>query len=361
MFLYFFLIIIGFFFCLISDKRGKNLGFIFLILLTFFSMFRGINVGIDTFHYYNNDFSNTYEINLSSEVSYDYELLTLLVSTAIAKLGLNPRTFLWFLSIITSVFIFKAAKKFKVSYILPLFFFLLLNYYSISLNQSRQIASASIILYAFSFLERDDKKKYQYFVYVVLATSIHLSSIIFLPVYFVKYLHFESKRVYSQMIFVFTFILFAYVQLHKESFLNTVLGNVDQMSVYEHLGGDTEDRSFSVMGFISALIGLFINVLICLKLLRSDNNKVFPYLLLLTIMLEVLLSAYSGNIGRVLYGFSFIKFIAFASYFGNLRLKKFGEKECLFIFLVVYYSYIMLNSLSAGSYGVVPYYMTFDL
>lgn len=358
MFLYYFLLFIGLFFCLIYEKKGKSLGIVFMLLLTFFSMFRGINVGLDTYHYYNNDFANTYEFDLSSEVSYDYEFLTLFVSSFISSTGLNPRAFLWFLSITTSLFLFLAAKRFRVNYLFTFFFFFLLNYYSISLNQSRQIASAAVLLFAFSFLEEKDKKRFLYFIFVLLAASIHVSSIIFLPFYFVRYLKIKINKKSVLLIICLIFGLFILVQLNKGTMLNSVLSQIDQMSVYGHLGEETENRTFSVMGIISALITLVLNVFICLNLLKEKGDRAFSVVLLVTIFLEVLLSAFSGNIGRLLYGFSFIKFIAFSAYFDQLRLGKLGKKEMVFLILVVFDSYLMFSSLSGGSYGIVPYYIT---
>ena len=322
-------------------------------------MFRGINVGLDTYHYFNNDFSDTYQLNFSSDVSYDYEVLSLFISSFIKSFGLPSRAFVWFLSLVTSTFIYLAARKFRVSYLLTFFFFVITNYYAISLNQSRQIASAAIVLYAFTFLEEQDKKKYLYFAAVLLAASIHISSLLFLPVFFVRKLKISFTKKHEKLIGVLIIVAFAIVQTNKSFFLDSVLANVDQVSVYSHLGAATESRNFSLMGFLAATITIVLNIIICLELLRVQKNEIFPVLFLVTIILEVVFSVYSGNIGRVLYGFSFIRFIAFAEYFRRLSFnKKMKLKEVLFLVTAFYYSYLMIASLSAGSYGVVPYYIT---
>ena len=66
------------------------------------------------------------------------------------------------------------------------FFIYLLLFYNTSLNVVRQGIAIPIILYSFKFI--DDRKPVSYLLFVLIAGSFHISSIVVLPFYYLFHL-----------------------------------------------------------------------------------------------------------------------------------------------------------------------------
>lgn len=76
------------------------------------------------------------------------------------------------------------------------------GYYFCSLNGIRQMLAASILLYAIKFIVNRDKTKFM--LLVILASTIHLSSLIFIPIYFLSCL--KLKNFHRILITIVTFV-----------------------------------------------------------------------------------------------------------------------------------------------------------
>lgn len=72
-----------------------------------------------------------------------------------------------------------------------LLFFLTPSYFN-SLNQLRQAVAMSIFLFASQYLWKRDWKKY--FLWIIIATTIHISALVYVPVYFLYGMKAEIKK-----------------------------------------------------------------------------------------------------------------------------------------------------------------------
>ncbi len=80
-------------------------------------------------------------------------------------------------------FLFKAIEEQSISFPLSLLIFFISSSYFASMNQLRQAISMPIMLYAYRFIR--DRNPLPYLFWCIIATCIHASSLVYLPLYFV--------------------------------------------------------------------------------------------------------------------------------------------------------------------------------
>lgn len=80
-------------------------------------------------------------------------------------------------------FLFKAIREQSISAALSLLIFFISSSFFASMNQLRQAISMPIMLYAYQYVR--DKKPLPYFFWCIVASCIHASSLVYIPLYFV--------------------------------------------------------------------------------------------------------------------------------------------------------------------------------
>lgn len=356
---YFYILFILLFLSSLLFRDNKRLGIFLLLFMTFMCAFRGMNVGTDTASYWNNDFAHDFA--LDSKSSYDAEFLFVLWTNTITNFNLNPRLCLFSLSIITLLFLLLSVKRFrlsnKVSYVHVAFYFYILGFYAMSFNIARQIAASTIVLYAYSFLPKENKKRYLFFVFILLASSIHISSIIFTPFYFVRKLKFGwfSKHIYVTIIVMAVFYIV--VQLYKGTMMSSLFSHLSIFSYYEKYAEKTMQSDVSIVGFVFAIAEIIL-FLLCFKRLSKSGSNILASLLFLSVIITIILSAFYGNIYRLRIGLTIVEPMAVATAFSQTSKLK-GQDIVLFLAITLVFGYEALSSLSRGAYDIIPYYFSF--
>lgn len=180
--------------------KNRGVGYLLFILLFFLAAFRGANVGSDTEDYisvstieqkaFYADMSNLEFDDLGSRI----ELLNNFAYKLISIIGGDGRLILVFYASLMLFSLYKAFKRFGVNVVYGVSFFVILEFFFISFCYSRQLCAVGILLYAFSFLMDKGTRSLWFFVFVLLATSIHSFSIFCFLLYLVKYIPIISKR-----------------------------------------------------------------------------------------------------------------------------------------------------------------------
>ena len=182
--------------------KSKNGGKVFVIILLFFSMFRGDNVGNDTKNYLDPHYIYLRSLNVDTDISGEsilslwgerIEFGSALLNGIVYSLDLHPRIIVFAYSIITLLFLYYALKKFKVNSVIALLMYVLIGQYFFSLSAARQMAAVSVFLFGLTFLFEQGKRKYLFSLYAVLGTSIHASCIFFIWIYFLRYLRIKKS------------------------------------------------------------------------------------------------------------------------------------------------------------------------
>ena len=341
--------------CLLSVltyPKTDYMGILILFLLCFISMFRGETVGIDTENYYNNLFSADYSTELVVS-NHDFEFFFIGFCDFVRNYGLDPRCCLYFLSFITFLFLGLTARGHDVSLTYVCFFYLLFNDYALSLNIARQMAVCSIVLYAYSYLEFYNYRKYFFFLFILLASSIHASAIFFSVLFFIRNISFH-RYIPELKLLVIAIVTYASLQFFKTFILDRILNSLGLISIYSALGEDTSSTTLSLFGFFYRMIGVIIGVHVFSELKDVCWNKILD-VFLVGIFIRILLSPFYGNIGRLGLYLYITDVIVFSLYFlyyykrsDNLRLVE-------FLCVVFYYSIEYFGVLVGNTYETVPY------
>jgi hypothetical protein len=350
--------------CLDSRLRGNDniVGFIqlckvlpnFLVvgLLLFFSMFRGDNVGLDTSLYLDITERTTNILSLES-ASYSFEIFYNFVCGRIIAYSLDPHLILYFFSILTFIFLVKAFKRFEVNISLGCFFFFLCGFYFLSLNIARQLTAVSIILYAYSFLQYENKKKYLFFLYVILAATIHFSSIVFILFYFIRYLNISKK-----IFILFATVALLYTFLPANILISSFIRDNNLLLQYQqYLLHADEFNESSLNGQIFNIIKFAFNIFIFTQL--NKNNDVIDRLFIVSIVLDLLMFGVFGDFRRILLGILIIRIVYYARYFNQNKFNM--TKMIIFALFVLVYMYEIFTPIAvgSGSYDIVPYNFSF--
>ena len=239
------LLCILFFSSISKDKKDRALWlFVFVCILSFFSAFRDA-LGTDYENYLEKlSYSSISTISILSEPLFE------VISCVIQKTALSPVFFFFISSIITLPLLCSFfMKKNEVMYSSLIIFILFPTLYFNTFNLVRQFFSTAVFLYAVRFIY--DRKFLQYLLSIALACTMHISSIILLPLYF-----FLNKR-YSLRAYLLLILAFVLVALSIEPILQNIQFLGSRYSIYvesdEQLGSSLMVLLYNVV-FVIMLI-----------------------------------------------------------------------------------------------------------
>lgn len=257
MYIYFFVFIL--LFLLSVGKFGKYdiIGrLLSLVLLVLFSGLR-YGVGVDYFSYENLFYSGEFAAWIEPGF---YFLMEIVRNFNDSFTSFNILT-----SFLTMGLLFYSLRSYKKVFVisLSLFFFSQsgLGFY---FNGIRQAMAAAIFLFSYRYIERDSFLKY--FLCIIVASSIHLSSLLLLPFFFLNRFSFNKYFSISLVFFAIVLNLFGYIRLFL-LYLFELFDNSLKYISDESLLGHSEINTG--LGFI--LFNIF--ALICLFLLPKRITR----------------------------------------------------------------------------------------
>jgi len=180
-----------------GGKYIKN--YLFLVLVTILTLFAGLryNLGADYLGYYS--YFNKATISLFGGLELGFEFLAVLVRETFGSYEI----FVLLLDTLTFVFVYKSIKSMSKVYLIPLYIYSIQYFLGGPMGQMRQALAMAILLYSIKYVISRDLKR---FIFVVLiATSIHFSSIVFLVVYGLNYI--KVNKVFLTVILISSVIV----------------------------------------------------------------------------------------------------------------------------------------------------------
>lgn len=335
----------------INNRLDKILNFLFtLIVLSIPAFFAGIRYGIGTDYFnYVSIFKNA-SFNSISRIEPGYNLINIVVREA----GGNEHIFFFIISILTWFFIYQFLFHYRKNISVGLGMFIaLLLFYNYSFNIVRQMLAISISLYSFKYI--DLKKKIPFVLTALLATSIHGSSIIILPFYYLFNSLGNKRRVYKILIYVGIFIAI----INYSAIVEFVSQNILNDGYYLKYAQEVE----SELGFGLLIISIpFLLPGIVFYKKLSDRNSSFDLYLFLTIISFLLrLIGYFGapNLNRIGYFFNVASIWLIPFYFTELKSSRkwYWVPILSIIGILIYWYYTFI--IEAGA-GTIPYNTIFN-
>lgn len=235
----------------------------FLLLLPAFLLiaFRNVSVGSDTFAYYSN------YINLGN---YDS------ITTPLSKTWMEPGyiflayyfshfglDYYYFQFLITAVYFFSTYKliiKYSYNIGTSCFLFVTLGCMFGMMNQTRMWLSIAIVMFSLQYIV--DRKLLNFIIIIILASTIHVSSLVFLFAYPICILIEKDLYKYSFMIIC----LSGLVLLAGSPFLMKVTELTNHYSIYT----SSESTGFR----LAAVLNLMINLGIFIMVFQSEKHNI---------------------------------------------------------------------------------------
>lgn len=347
---YIFLLFIALFF-IIFDKEGKY-SLIVLFSMFFFSAFRGENIGTDTIQYLNMDVYG-YTINewkdlINFKISRNYEILTNTILFVINKGLLPRRSIIIFFSFMISLFLWLISKRCKYNLGILCFFFLVISLYILSYNIARQICAVTILGYGITYIYDEKKSKsLLFFVFVLLAASIHISSISFGILYFFRWIRISYKV--SIVILPLSFIFIFYSGYKFDHLILNLIPEGYTQS-YGKLISTSEYTEVSVLGHIHKIIFL----MLILYILPHIERKKIP-LFTIAVIISYAFTGTNSVISRIALIFVFIIQLQYVEFFS---LNKDTKNRIILYVICCLQSYVFIKSVISNP-EIFPYVFCF--
>lgn len=317
------LLVLGF-----SFKKNKVLLLATFIVLFIISGFRSISVGTDTENY----------LMLFTRIQNGIEIRTELLWGELSKLvvffGGNFDSMVQASTLLVLLPVYISVKKYSINPLMSIFFYYTLYFYFTSMNITRQMIAVSLVLFACTFLLKNEKRWFVLFVFI--ASGFHLTALTCLPLLFADKLPDKNKVYYltlaiamftglflSNFIFTTAANIFGYMRFVEEYELGTILGN---------------------FFYLLLLNAFFIFILKCAK----ERKLLFKLFFISIIVSNLLVRIPFGD--RVMLFFTIIQ-ILYLPYF--IYNNKINPKQ-LTSFIVILFTFVMFfRKFGAGE--ILPY------
>lgn len=281
---------------------------------------------IDMYRYITSQGSIITAIKTFSNVEPGFIILNYLV-----KYFFNDERYIFIVcSFVTLFFIYKGIWSFKskINIGFALFIYLLL-FHNISFNAVRQFIAIAIVFYSMRYLF--NRKLIMYLVFITIACSFHLTSIVMLPLYFIYGNNYIKK--YNRII-IYGFLCFSLLildSLVQNFFISSRYSDYISSNLYSEGG---------IGAFIVRLPLIFLLLIFSKDIVNYDKRGSF---LINIIILELVLSLFGYKIEfftRFLIQFNIIKVLLLPLLVKSISTRREAPIVLFVILLFIFYSWI---------------------
>lgn len=306
------------------DKKFKSIAtFWSVVVFIILALVSGGRSGIgDTGAY-----KHSYTLLASNPNSFKFEgdFGFSLLSLALIQISTDPQILIFTTALITNLFNIITFNKYKSYLELQVYLYITSGYYTVTMNGIRQCLAAAI-LFACTNVIIDGKFK-KYLIIVLLASTIHKSALILIPVYYIVRQEAWSKQIVKLIILSVIGVIF-YNQL--EPILFKLIGNTQ----YGHYSQFNEGGS----SFIRTVVNAVPVILAYLKRNelkeKWDNSNIFVNISVINLVF-VAFGMYQWIFNRFTMYFQLYNFILLPYIIKNCFKGK--EKRLLYVGLIVCY------------------------
>ena len=248
-------------------------------------------------------------------------------------------------------FLFKAIEEQSISYPLSLLFFFLSAGFFASLNQLRQAIAMPVMLYAYKYIH--EKKPFKYAFWCLVASTIHISSLVYLPLYFLT----RFKPTVRRYTTIFGICLICLPLLHLIARALIQLSKFNWYFGSAFNSGSTENN-FYLIGFVFQAV-LFL-IMAYYRFLSQREDPVF----------DSMLTCYFLSLATLLFTPVLTQFLRVSQCLGYCQIlllprvinceKNPTRRIVLYLLIVgLYAAKLIYDTYCLGWHGVVPYQTIF--
>lgn len=221
------------------------------------------------------------------------------------------------------------------------------SFFFLSLNLVRQCISIAIFLYATKYIKSSNLKKYV--ILILIATSLHYSAMVYIPVYFIC----KKKVAIEKQILTMVCIILSMPLVEK--FIYSIIGAT---KYFKYIGSIYDTNEFSLWGFI-----INISILIFSYIFYQDNKDDSEYNIFVNIQfiatILLLCSSIVPHVDRIVIAFTASQIIFLPKILNSI--KKEFTRHVIKTMVICFYFIIMIDKIVIkGNNEVLPYITIFS-
>ncbi|WP_455794813.1 EpsG family protein [Clostridium butyricum] len=317
--------------------------------LCFISGFR-YGIGTDYFFTYDPEF-----YKIANGGDSEYEIGFYLLNKLILIFTRNSQWIFIITSFIFVILVFKAFYDNSSDMQFSILLFAITEVFFISMNNVRQSLACAIVLYGFKYIKKDEV--FRFFLYILLATSIHRISILFIVLIFFRKINISINKL---ILIALAIIIFNPILKKVIYFL---INNIDRFSQYFHSSMYIGNTLSSIIFGIN--IGIFIFIIYTKKYIACEELDKYPnyydYFIVIQLIC-IIICTFDGFIPatyRLLRVFTFFQML-FISNFISLYKSRIIRIILKCGFATVFSCHCYYNIFLKGGEAVVPYISIFS-
>ena len=318
---------------------------IFLAILSAFPLFFVTSfrygVGNDYFSYASY-FENSLQVQFM-EVGFDFLVRTIRSYT---------NDYVWMFAICSLIFfyfMYRAIYEQSLNPTLTIFIFFCAPYFFEFFSGMRQMIAVAIFLYSIKYIKR--RKIVPYVLLILLASSFHSSSLIFLPVYFLY-----NKRISLHL----GLILIPIILVYRPYFAN-LLHNIISLTNYaKYFDGKFDTGHFGIVTLLVPLFIFLFAIIFYNKKERGKYDKDYQFYcnLMFIQVVIVLVQDLVPLITRIGWGFGISQIILIPYAISKIKMQK-NRVYMTMIICLLFVTYVYIMRFNGGG-GLLPFRWVFS-
>lgn len=193
-------------------------------------------------------------INIIKSSEFGFNMLNWILY----KISKNPQTIIFVCSLITNIYLVSTIKRYSSIFWISMYMYICMGVYDTSFNIIRQFLAIAIVYGGIKYLVKRQFKKY--LIMVLIATTIHTSAVIMIPIYFISNKKVSIKTALKIVtIAIIAIIIFEPVVNLISSVIGGINPRIDQYLSAITTGSGYGVNPLRVVVYICPLVIAFIN------------------------------------------------------------------------------------------------------
>ena len=332
---------------LVTNSENYNNIFVWIVII-YLICISGFRVGVGTDYWTYKEMYEIWAPNARIEGTSDIGFLIFI--KLLHNISMNSQLMFMVTSIIINVCIILTIKKYSTKFELSMYFYITTFVYYATFNAVRQTMAIAIVFAATKYLI--ERKRKQYIFIVIVASFIHQSILIMIPVYFLVNNKFKSKtNLYVCIVFVLSFLFY-------DGFLESLFNILDGSNYagYKEVVSSSAEGA-NIFRFLVQLVPIAL-IFVYSKSIVNDDDKEFNIMLNMSLLgtLFMLLALKHWLFARLTTIFNLYSIIVIPKILDGCKNKK--MKILLCYTMMICYFLFALMLLRNGESNILPYRWT---
>lgn len=265
-----------------------------------------------------------------------------LIIYIIGIINKEPQFIIFVMSMLTIGIIVYSLRKYSKHFGLSIYLYITTMMYYSSFNGIRQWLASALIFFAFKYLTRREWKKYLLF--IIVASTIHISALIMIPIYFIVNFKPFGKKI------IITIIICIIVLMLLEPILSNLQFIVSDTRYEGYTVISENDNGVNLFRILVTGVPVILSFIYCQKLKHEKENNYLINFVLIN-FLVMLLASQSTLIVRFTIYFGLYNIVLYTKILDILR----KEEKYLFTFLLCIFYFMYMVALLPVDSNLLPY------